>query len=120
MGTSATRAGLALTCLMAGVVTITLSGRSISRTGRYEVFPVVGTALAAVGLALLGLVHPGTGAPALVAVLLLIGFGIGLTMQVMMLVAQNGRPARTWAPPRPPCRFCARSARRPASPWSVR
>jgi EmrB/QacA subfamily drug resistance transporter len=93
VGTSATRAGLALTCLMAGViVTITLSGRSISRTGRYKAFPVVGTALAAVGLALLGLVRPATPGLALVAVLLLIGLGIGLTMQVMMLVAQNGAP----------------------------
>jgi hypothetical protein len=37
-------------------------------------------------------VYPGTPAFALVALLLLVGFGIGLTMQVMMLVAQNGAP----------------------------
>ena len=53
-----------MTRLMAGVIaTITLSGRSISRTGRYRAYPVVGTALAAVGLALLGLVRPGTRGP---------------------------------------------------------
>jgi hypothetical protein len=64
----------------------------ISRTGRYRVFPIMGTALAAVGLALLATVDPATPTPVLLGFLLLIGLGIGLTMQVMMLVAQNGVP----------------------------
>jgi hypothetical protein len=45
-----------------------------------------------VGLALLATVNPATPTPVLLAFLLLLGFGIGMTMQVMMLVAQNGAP----------------------------
>jgi hypothetical protein len=45
-----------------------------------------------VGLALLATVDPATPTPVLLGFLLLIGLGIGLTMQVMMLVAQNGVP----------------------------
>lgn len=92
-GVSATAAGLALTVLMGGViVAITVSGRLISRTGRYRAFPIAGTAMAAAGLALLAMVDAGTPVPVVLAVLLLIGLGIGLTMQVMMLVAQNAVP----------------------------
>lgn len=91
--TSATRAGLALTAMMAGViVAMTLSGRSITRTGRYRAFPVVGTALAAAGFALLSRVSAATSGPALIAALVLVGCGVGLTMQVVMLAAQNAAP----------------------------
>ncbi|MDF2746419.1 MAG: transporter [Propionibacteriaceae bacterium] len=92
-GASSTRAGLVVTCLMAGVIiTLIISGQVISRTGRYRVFPILGTALATGGLALLATVDPDTPTPTMLAFLLLIGFGIGMTMQVMMLVAQNGAP----------------------------
>jgi len=92
-GASSTRAGLVVTCLMAGVIiTLIISGQLISRTGRYKVFPIMGTALATVGLALLATVDPATPMALLLGFLLLIGLGIGLTMQVMMLVAQNGVP----------------------------
>jgi EmrB/QacA subfamily drug resistance transporter len=90
-GASSTLAGTAVTCLMAGVITtMIISGQLISRTGRYRIFPIIGTPLATVGLALLGTVTPTTPLPLLLTFLVLIGFGIGLTMQVMMLVAQNG------------------------------
>ncbi|NRQ38696.1 MFS transporter [Nonomuraea sp. NN258] len=85
---SATQAGLTVTALMAGVLTTTVvSGRLITRTGRYKRYPVAGTAVAATGLALLPLAG---GSPvAVAAVMLLIGLGVGLVMQVMVLVAQN-------------------------------
>jgi EmrB/QacA subfamily drug resistance transporter len=90
-GASSTLAGTVVTCLMAGVITtMIVSGQLISRTGRYRIFPIIGTPLATVGLALLGTVTPTTPLPLLLTFLVLIGFGIGLTMQVMMLVAQNG------------------------------
>ena len=92
-GVSSTRAGLVVTCLMAGVIiTLIISGQLISRTGRYRIFPIMGTALATGGLALLATVDPDTPTPTMLAFLLLIGFGIGMTMQVMILVAQNGAP----------------------------
>jgi EmrB/QacA subfamily drug resistance transporter len=92
-GSSSTRAGLVVTCLMTGVIiTLIISGQLISRTGRYRIFPILGTALATVGLALLATVDPTTPTPVMLAFLLLIGLGIGMTMQVMMLVAQNAAP----------------------------
>ena len=94
-GASATQAGLVVTALMAGViVTTTVSGRVITRTGRYKAFPVVGTAIAAIGLALLGATGPATPLPLLLATLLLVGLGVGMVMQVMVLVAQNGAEHR--------------------------
>src|SRR4051812_6214396 len=53
-GYSATASGLLLTPMMAGVLVTSIgSGNIISRTGRYRVFPIVGTALAAVAIFLL-------------------------------------------------------------------
>jgi EmrB/QacA subfamily drug resistance transporter len=94
-GASATQAGLVITALMAGVlITTTVSGRIITRTGRYKAFPVAGTALAALGLALLGAVGSATPLPLVFGALLLIGLGVGMVMQVMVLVAQNGAEHR--------------------------
>ncbi len=91
LGTSATSAGLVLTLLMAGVLTtIIASGRLITRTGRYRRYPIVGTAMATVGLALLATLDATGPAWPMIVFILLIGFGVGLTMQVMVLVAQNG------------------------------
>jgi EmrB/QacA subfamily drug resistance transporter len=89
-GTSATQAGLVVTVLMGGVIAaMTVSGRAITRTGRYKAFPVAGTAAAAIGLALLATVDGAGPTLLVIAYMLLIGLGIGLVMQVMMLVAQN-------------------------------
>jgi MFS family permease len=74
------------------IITLIISGQLISRSGRYRIFPIMGTALATGGLALLGTVDPATPTPVMLAFLLLIGFGVGMTMQVMMLVAQNSAP----------------------------
>ena len=69
-GASSTYAGLVVSCLMAGVIiTLIISGQLISRTGRYKVFPIMGTALATVGLALLATVDPATSMPVLVGFL---------------------------------------------------
>ncbi|MGH3734134.1 MAG: MDR family MFS transporter [Micromonosporaceae bacterium] len=90
---SATRSGVVVTALMAGVLlTAVVSGRLITRTGRYKRYPVVGTAVAALGLALLGVVGPRGGVPVLAGVMLLIGLGVGLVMQVMVLATQNSVP----------------------------
>jgi EmrB/QacA subfamily drug resistance transporter len=94
-GASATQAGLVITALMAGViVTTTVSGRIITRTGHYKAFPIIGTATAALGLALLGTVGTATPLPLALAALLLVGLGIGMVMQVMVLVVQNGAEHR--------------------------
>lgn len=90
LGATATRAGLLVTALMAGVLlTTVVSGRLIARTGHYKWYPVAGTALATVGLALLAVLAARSGAAVIGGMMLLIGLGVGLVMQVMVLATQN-------------------------------
>ncbi|MQA06226.1 MAG: MFS transporter [Streptosporangiales bacterium] len=90
LGTSATTAGLLVTALMAGVlVTMTGSGRLITRYGKYKPFPVVGTAVATAGLGMLALLHAGSSRWYAAVAMLVLGLGVGLVMQVMVLAVQN-------------------------------
>ena len=90
LGLSASWAGLVVTALMAGIlITTVLSGRLITRTGRYKAYPIVGAGVATAGLALLATWGVGTGPGVIAAIMALIGLGVGLIMQVMVLVAQN-------------------------------
>jgi EmrB/QacA subfamily drug resistance transporter len=87
---SPTGSGLRLIPLMGGlVVTSIASGRLISRSGHYKIFPVLGTAVMAVGLALLSTLHVDTPAAQVDAYLLILGLGLGLVMQVLVLAVQN-------------------------------
>ncbi|WP_246267123.1 MFS transporter [Nonomuraea typhae] len=87
LGSTATGAGLLITALMGGVlVTTIVSGRLITRTGRYKPYPVAGTLVAASGL---GLLAPADGPVAIGAAMVVTGLGVGLVMQVMLLIAQN-------------------------------
>jgi EmrB/QacA subfamily drug resistance transporter len=87
---SPTGSGLRLIPLMGGLlVTSIISGRLISRTGRYKVFPVVGTAVMTVGLLLLSRLDVTTSAAAADAYLLVLGLGLGMVMQVLVLAVQN-------------------------------
>src|SRR5213595_72909 len=89
-GATPTSSGLRILPLMAGLLTAAIaSGRAISRIGRYKVFPIAGTATLVVGMYLLSLLRVGT-APWLASVyMLVVGVGIGLVMQVLVLVVQN-------------------------------
>jgi EmrB/QacA subfamily drug resistance transporter len=89
-GVSATGSGLLLLPLIGGLlVTSITSGRLIARTGHYKAYPVAGTALAAVGLYLLSTLSVRTSHLASSLYLLVLGLGIGLFLQVMVLIAQN-------------------------------
>ena len=89
-GVSPTSSGLRMLPLMAGLlVAAVFSGRLISRIGRYKVFPIVGTAVLIVGMFLLSRLGVGT-APWLASTyMVVVGVGIGLVMQVLVLVVQN-------------------------------
>jgi predicted MFS family arabinose efflux permease len=89
-GASPTSSGLRLLPLMGGLlVAAVFSGRAISRIGRYKMFPIAGTATLVVGMYLLSRLGVGT-APWLASVyMLIVGVGIGLVMQVLVLVVQN-------------------------------
>ncbi len=87
---SPTGAGLRLIPLMGGLlVTSVASGQLISRTGRYRAFPIAGTAVMTIGLLLLSRLNVGTGALAADGSLLVLGLGLGLVMQVLVLAVQN-------------------------------
>jgi EmrB/QacA subfamily drug resistance transporter len=89
-GASPTSSGLRMLPLMAGLLVASIaSGRAITRIGRYKIFPIAGTGILIVGMFLLSLLRVGT-APWLASVyMLVVGVGIGLVMQVLVIVVQN-------------------------------
>ncbi|HEY8029900.1 MAG TPA: MDR family MFS transporter [Gaiellaceae bacterium] len=89
-GRNPTSSGLQLTPMMAGLlITSIVGGQIISRTGRYRPFPIVGTAIATVGMALLTLLNVRTTTLTTSLYVLVIGFGLGMVMQVLVLAVQN-------------------------------
>jgi EmrB/QacA subfamily drug resistance transporter len=92
-GHSPTSSGLLLTPLMAGVLVTSIgSGQLISRFGRYKPFPVAGTALMTVAMFLLSKIGVTMPAWQTELYMLVLGFGLGMTMQVLVLAAQNAVP----------------------------
>ncbi|MGD0083196.1 MAG: MDR family MFS transporter [Acidimicrobiales bacterium] len=92
-GESPTISGLQLLPLMAGMLIVSIgSGQIISRTGRYRVFPIIGTALITVGLLLLSRMGIGTSSVAQAIFMLVLGMGLGAVMQVLVLIVQNAVP----------------------------
>ena len=94
-GVSATMSGLRLTPLMLGVVaTSVLAGQVISRTGKYRFFPIAGTAITTLGLFLLSRLGSDSGFLEESAYMLVLGVGLGMIMQVIVLAVQNAVPYR--------------------------
>ena len=89
-GSSPTMSGLELLPLMGGMfVTSIASGQLISRTGRYRIFPIAGMAISAAGLFLLSRMELSTSRIEIAASMAVLGLGLGLVMQVLVLAAQN-------------------------------
>ncbi len=89
-GATATGSGLRMVPLMAGLLAASVgSGQIISRRGRYRVFPIAGTAILAIGMFLLSRLGVDTAPWLASAYMLVVGIGIGLVMQVLVLVVQN-------------------------------
>ena len=89
-GVSATESGLRTLPMVAGMLITSIgSGNIVGRTGRYKVFPVAGTAIMAVAFLLLSGMDAGTPTWQQSAYLFALGTGIGLCMQVLVLVVQN-------------------------------
>ncbi|MGN9786853.1 MFS transporter [Nonomuraea sp. ZG12] len=89
-GVSATLSGVYLLPMMAGMLTMSvISGQVISKTGKYRYFPIAGTAFATVGMFLLSTLTEFSSLAALGAYLLVLGVGLGMTMQVLVIVVQN-------------------------------
>jgi predicted MFS family arabinose efflux permease len=89
-GSSPTVSGLQLVPLMAGVlVTSILSGQLITKLGRYRVFPIVGTALVTLAMVLLSRLEAGTSVWVASGFAVVLGLGLGMVMQVLVLAVQN-------------------------------
>ena len=92
-GESPTVSGLQLLPLLVGLIIFsTGSGIVISKTGRYRVFPIVGTALMTVALLLLSRVGIGTSLVVAALYMFVLGVGLGCVMQVLVLIVQNAVP----------------------------
>jgi EmrB/QacA subfamily drug resistance transporter len=89
-GDSPTQSGLQLIPVMAGVLIGSIgSGQIISRTGHYRPFPIAGTAIATVGMLLLSRLDANSSTLYGSASMLVMGLGLGLVMQVLVLAVQN-------------------------------
>ncbi|HEX7824101.1 MAG TPA: MDR family MFS transporter [Mycobacterium sp.] len=89
-GVSATESGLRTLPMVAGLLMTSMgSGVLVGRTGRYKIFPVVGTAVMAVGFLLLSRMDATTPTWQQSVYLFVLGTGIGMCMQVLVLTVQN-------------------------------
>ncbi len=89
-GVSATTSGLRTLPMVAGMLSTSMgSGVLVGRTGRYKIFPVAGTAVMALAFLLMSRMDPSTSALLQSLYLFILGAGIGLCMQVLVLIVQN-------------------------------
>jgi EmrB/QacA subfamily drug resistance transporter len=92
-GYGPTESGLLLTPMMAGLLVTSIgSGQLISRFGRYKPFPIAGTALMTVALYLLTGISVSRPVWQTAIDMVVLGLGLGMTMQVLVLAAQNAVP----------------------------
>jgi EmrB/QacA subfamily drug resistance transporter len=93
-GASPTKSGLLLLPLVAGLMLSSLgSGQLIARTGRYKIFPVIGSVLMVVGMSLMITIGADTALWQTDIYMAVFGIGLGLNMQSLVLAMQNAVPA---------------------------
>jgi EmrB/QacA subfamily drug resistance transporter len=89
-GLSPTASGLRMVPLMGGtLVTSILAGQIVSRTGRYKIFPIIGTTLVTLSLFLISRMTIETSIFTASLYMLLLGLGLGFVMQVLIIAVQN-------------------------------
>ncbi|MFI8432671.1 MFS transporter [Streptomyces sp. NPDC079020] len=89
-GITPTMSGVHMLPMVFGMlITSTGSGQLVSRTGRWKVFPVAGTFLTAIGLLLLHRLDETSSTWEMSVYFFVFGAGLGLVMQVLVLVVQN-------------------------------
>src|SRR6266536_2516636 len=89
-GHSPTTSGLLILPLMVGLLTASIaSGQLISRYGRYKPFPIAGTAIMTVAVYLLSRLAVDTPMWRTILAMIVLGLGLGMVMQVLILAAQN-------------------------------
>ena len=89
-GVSPTLSGVYLLPLVGGLLLTSVgSGQLIARTGRYKVYPIVGTAVLAVALYLLSRLDEHTPTALMDTYFFVLGFSLGLIIQVLVIAVQN-------------------------------
>ncbi|WP_349666536.1 MFS transporter [Actinomadura xylanilytica] len=89
-GMSPTASGLMTLPLVLGMfVTSTGSGQIVTRTGRWKIFPVIGLVFVAAAMFLLSQLHTDSSKLVIGADVAVLGVGLGLTLQILILAAQN-------------------------------
>ncbi|MEU8179918.1 MDR family MFS transporter [Micromonospora sp. NPDC049047] len=89
-GASPTQSGLLMLPMMAGIIiTSILTGRAMTRIGRYKWFPVAGSVTLLVGMFLFTRLEVSTSLWVAFGFMVVIGVGLGLCMQSLILAVQN-------------------------------
>jgi MFS family permease len=89
-GMSPTRSGLAMLPMVVGIFTTSIgAGQLMSRTGRYKIFPILGAAVVIGALVMLSRLGADTPYWFAGLAMYVLGFGLGCTMQVIVVVVQN-------------------------------
>jgi EmrB/QacA subfamily drug resistance transporter len=92
-GASAANAGLLLVPQLLGTMGASvIAGQIVSRTGRYRVFPILGSAVAAAGMYLLSTMSTDSSRLHSGVAMAVLGFGIGMTLQTLVVATQNEAP----------------------------
>ncbi|WP_017935341.1 MDR family MFS transporter [Nocardioides sp. Iso805N] len=93
LGISATASGVRTFPMVAGLLIASiLAGNTVSTTGRYKIFPIVGGVVMAVGAFMLSRLDQHSGVWSTSSAMFVLGVGIGLSMQVLVLIVQNTVP----------------------------
>jgi len=89
-GSSPTESGLEMTPMMLGMLITSIgSGQLISRTGRYKIYPILGTAITSCGLYMLSLMGRDTTTLQSSLSMFVLGAGLGMVTQVLVIAVQN-------------------------------
>lgn len=92
---SATEAGYMMIPMMVGMMGFSIwSGARISKTGKYRHFPVIGMTITLVALGLFHMLRPSIPLAEVGLYLFVLGMGLGLCMQVLVLIVQNTMPTQ--------------------------
>ncbi|MGU7770685.1 MDR family MFS transporter [Burkholderia sp. MR1-5-21] len=89
-GSTPSQAGMQLLPMMGGMLVMSVvSGRLISRLGKYRLFPIAGTLVGGVAMALLSTLSLDTPLDTMYGYMALLGIGLGMVMPVLVLAVQN-------------------------------
>ncbi|WP_114906380.1 MDR family MFS transporter [Ornithinimicrobium murale] len=94
-GLSATVVGLLMVPMMGSMlVSSTVSGQLVTRTGRYKRYPIMGSSLLALALLLLSTLEWDSPTWLVCVYMAIMGIGLGMSMQILTLIVQNSFPVR--------------------------